>query len=163
MATEVGCPKCRSTQLTANKKGFSGKKAVAGAFLTGGIGLLAGTIGSKNIRITCLACGFTFAPGEGKRLSDFSPSVTTSKDYDASTLDKIDQIILEACTNGGRITKLHAVRTCQDLKKLDLRDAKEYVENLMAKHGIEDKKSGCLTLVVTLIISSIALFSFLNY
>ncbi len=67
MSTEIKCPKCGSTQLTANKKGFSGKKAVIGGLLTGGIGLFAGTLGSKKIRITCLACGHEFKPGEGKR------------------------------------------------------------------------------------------------
>lgn len=60
---EIRCPKCGSTQLTANKKGFSGTKAVGGAILTGGIGLLAGTIGSNKINITCLACGNQFRPG----------------------------------------------------------------------------------------------------
>lgn len=59
----IKCPKCSSTQLTANKKGFSGTKAVGGAILTGGIGLLAGTIGSNKINITCLACGNQFKPG----------------------------------------------------------------------------------------------------
>lgn len=62
---EVRCPKCGSTQITANKKGFSGKKAVAGAIVTGGIGLLAGTIGSNKVKITCLACGNEFSPGAG--------------------------------------------------------------------------------------------------
>lgn len=61
---EIKCPKCGSNQLSANKKGFSGRKAVGGAILTGGIGLLAGTIGSNKIRITCLACGHQFKPGE---------------------------------------------------------------------------------------------------
>ena len=60
------CPKCQSTQITANKKGFSGKKAVAGALLTGGIGLLAGTLGSNKIILTCLACGHKFKPGQGE-------------------------------------------------------------------------------------------------
>ena len=36
------CPNCGSSQLTANKKGFGAGKAVTGAILTGGIGLLAG-------------------------------------------------------------------------------------------------------------------------
>jgi len=61
---EIRCPKCGSNQLTANKKGFSGKKAAVGAVLTGGIGLLAGTIGSNKIIITCLNCGNQFKPGE---------------------------------------------------------------------------------------------------
>ncbi len=62
----IKCPKCSSDQLTANQKGFSGGKALAGAVLTGGVGLLAGTIGSKDIIITCLACGNQFKPGEDK-------------------------------------------------------------------------------------------------
>lgn len=62
---QIHCPSCFSTQITANKKGFSGKKAVAGAILTGGVGVLAGTIGSGNIKITCLACGLEFKPGQG--------------------------------------------------------------------------------------------------
>ncbi len=64
MENEIHCPRCNSTQLTTNKKGFSGKKAVAGAVLTGGIGLLAGTLGSNKIIITCLNCGKQFKPGE---------------------------------------------------------------------------------------------------
>ena len=64
MENEIHCPKCGSTQITANKKGFSGKKAVVGALLTGGtLGLLAGTLGSKQMIITCLNCGNEFKPG----------------------------------------------------------------------------------------------------
>ena len=36
-----------------------------GGLLTGGIGILAGTIGSNTVKITCLACGKEFKPGEG--------------------------------------------------------------------------------------------------
>jgi DNA-directed RNA polymerase subunit RPC12/RpoP len=61
---QIKCPKCGSTQITAGKKGFSGKKAVAGALLTGGVGLLAGTIGSNKIKITCLNCANEFKPGD---------------------------------------------------------------------------------------------------
>lgn len=64
MENQIRCPKCNSNQLSAHKKGFSGQKAVAGAVLTGGIGLLAGTIGSNKILITCLNCGHQFKPGD---------------------------------------------------------------------------------------------------
>lgn len=67
--SEVHCPKCGSTSLYADKKGFSGRKAVAGALLTGGIGLVAGTIGSNKLEITCLNCGAKFKPGQGKKES----------------------------------------------------------------------------------------------
>jgi hypothetical protein len=64
---EICCPKCGSNQLTANKKGFSGKKALVGDILVGPVGLLAGTIGSNKIKITCLACGNTFNPGDWEK------------------------------------------------------------------------------------------------
>lgn len=67
MANQIQCPKCKSTQIMANQKGFSGGKAIAGAVLTGGVGLLAGNIGSKKIVITCLNCGKSFAPGQGAK------------------------------------------------------------------------------------------------
>jgi hypothetical protein len=52
---ELSCPICSSNHLAANKKGFSGNKAIAGTILTGGIGLLAGTRGNRKVIITCLA------------------------------------------------------------------------------------------------------------
>lgn len=64
MSNTVHCPKCQSESLSANKKGFSGKNAAAGAILTGGIGLLAGTVGSNKIVITCLNCGHQWRPGQ---------------------------------------------------------------------------------------------------
>lgn len=77
---ELLCPKCGSDKLTADKKGFSGKKAVAGAILTGGVGLLAGTIGSNKVKITCLSCGHEFKPGEGaKSKSDFQKKKAMDK------------------------------------------------------------------------------------
>lgn len=58
------CPYCGSTHLTANKKGFGAGKALTGAVLTGGIGLLAGFIGSNKVKVTCLKCGMTFNAGQ---------------------------------------------------------------------------------------------------
>ncbi len=61
---KIKCPNCKSTQITSHKRGFSGVKAVGGAVLTGGVGLLAGTIGSNKIILTCLACTKQFKVGE---------------------------------------------------------------------------------------------------
>lgn len=58
------CPKCDSTDYISIKKGFSGKQAVAGAVLTGFIGILAGAIGSSNVLIKCLKCGYQYKAGD---------------------------------------------------------------------------------------------------
>lgn len=57
------CPACGSTSLTAHKKGFGIGKAVAGATIAGGIGLVAGNLGAKKVRVTCLNCGKQFWAG----------------------------------------------------------------------------------------------------
>ena len=97
---QILCPKCGSDQVTANKKGFSGRKAVAGAVLTGGIGLLAGTLGSNKIKITCLSCGHQFKPGQGaSSQADF-----VEKKKQDSTATKWTLIILAALLLIGYLT-----------------------------------------------------------
>ena len=59
----IRCPKCRSTQVTANKEGFGLGKAAVGGILLGPVGLLGGLIGGSQIKITCLRCGHVFEPG----------------------------------------------------------------------------------------------------
>lgn len=51
------CPKCNSTAIHAGKKGFGVGKALVGTVLVGPIGLFAGGIGMKKIKLTCLNCG----------------------------------------------------------------------------------------------------------
>lgn len=59
---EIKCSKCGSSQITANKKGFSTGRAIAGGLLTGNIWLAAaaGGVGMNEIEITCLSCGHTW-------------------------------------------------------------------------------------------------------
>lgn len=57
---EIKCPICNSNRIVANKKGYSAGKGLLGVALTGGIGLLAGFIGSGKIKITCLKCGHSW-------------------------------------------------------------------------------------------------------
>ena len=64
MTDQIKCPKCRSTQLTANKKGFGLGKAAAGGLLLGPVGLLGGVMGSGKVKITCLKCGHEWKPGK---------------------------------------------------------------------------------------------------
>ena len=59
------CPKCGSTSLTANKKGYGiGKGVIGAAVLSNPIGLIAGNINSGKVKITCLNCGYQFKPGK---------------------------------------------------------------------------------------------------
>ncbi len=58
------CPKCHSTSLSANKKGFGIGKAVIGASVAGPLGLVAGNLGAQKIRVTCLKCGHQFDVGK---------------------------------------------------------------------------------------------------
>ena len=87
MSVTIACPKCGSEQLSANKRGFSGGKALAGALLVGEIGLLAGTHGKNNIEITCLNCGKKFKPGEGEKKVIVSDGKGHS--YDLNQLSKL--------------------------------------------------------------------------
>lgn len=60
-SNQARCPRCGSTSLSANKRGFGMGKAVVGTLAFGVIGgVLAGSIGAKKIEVTCLKCGKKF-------------------------------------------------------------------------------------------------------
>lgn len=60
----VYCPKCYSAEVTANKKGIGLGKAAVGGLVAGPVGLLAGGIGRKKIKVTCLKCGNEWKAGK---------------------------------------------------------------------------------------------------
>lgn len=62
----VRCPRCGSTQLTANKKGVSLLKGALGVATIGTYGVVAAGHGKNKVLITCLNCGKQFKPGKGK-------------------------------------------------------------------------------------------------
>lgn len=58
---QARCPRCGSTSLSANKKGFGVGRATVGTLAFGLVpGLLIGSAGSKKIEVTCLKCGKKF-------------------------------------------------------------------------------------------------------
>lgn len=61
---QVYCPKCLSTNVTAQKKGFGFGKAALGAAVGLDVGLLAGGIGSNKVILTCMNCGHQWKPGK---------------------------------------------------------------------------------------------------
>jgi len=59
-SSQLKCPKCKSTNLTANTQGFGLGKAAVGGILLGPVGLLGGLFGSKKPVFICLNCGNQF-------------------------------------------------------------------------------------------------------
>lgn len=62
-AGQVYCPKCLSTSISTNQKGFGFGRGAIGAAIGLDVGLIAGGIGSKKIICTCLKCGYQWKPG----------------------------------------------------------------------------------------------------
>ncbi|MEG2918781.1 MAG: hypothetical protein RR891_06085 [Clostridium sp.] len=58
------CPKCGSTSITANKKGFSLAKGALGVATVGAYGVLAAGHGKNKVLVTCLKCGHQWKPGK---------------------------------------------------------------------------------------------------
>ncbi len=61
---QVYCPKCLSTSVSANQKGFSFGKGAIGMAAGLDVGLIAGGIGSKKVICTCLKCGYQWKAGK---------------------------------------------------------------------------------------------------
>jgi DNA-directed RNA polymerase subunit RPC12/RpoP len=131
------CPKCGSRELHAEHKGFSGGKALAGALVTGGIGLLAGTIGSRDTQITCLKCGNKFKAGEAVVKRPGGDSVSEDEAMVLSFLP----------------AKLQAVKWYKERHNCSLSEAKDSVDAIAAKHNSElaygnTSGSGCSIIVL---------------
>lgn len=58
------CPKCGSTSITANKKGFSLVKGALGVATVGAYGAIAAGHGKNKVICTCLKCGHQWKPGK---------------------------------------------------------------------------------------------------
>ena len=58
------CPKCGSTSLTANKKGFSVTKGVIGLAVSPLAGAVVGSTGKNKVIVTCLKCGHQWKAGK---------------------------------------------------------------------------------------------------
>lgn len=51
------CPRCLSTQISVQKKGFNMVRGVSGNNLVPGLGMLAGTVGANKLVRSCPYCG----------------------------------------------------------------------------------------------------------
>lgn len=144
------CPKCKSKELHAEQNGFSGGKALAGALTVGGIGLLAGTIGSKDVNITCLKCGNRFKAGEALIVKPKSES------------DALDQQIA-SLLRAGEVVR--ATKVYQDATHANMTQSLEYINKVAAKEQIDLRKAdkgGCASVILLLVlITSAVIYSVL--
>ena len=133
------CPKCGSRELHAEHKGVSGGKALAGALVTGGIGLLAGTIGSRDTQITCLKCGNKFKAGEA-----------VVKRPGGDSVSEDEAMVVKLLQTGEKLT---TVKWYKERHNCSLLEAKDAVDAIAAKHSSElpfanMSGSGCSIIVL---------------
>jgi hypothetical protein len=134
MSDLIKCPRCGSTQLTSSKKGFSAGKAAAGFFLTGGVGLLAGTLGMNKVQVTCLSCGNEFAAGQGKKV--YSEEETAMQETEIARILETEGMI-------------NALTKVQQYHGGDLPAARAYVDELAERKGIKIKQpKGCAGVIL---------------
>lgn len=120
----IFCPKCLSTHVHAEQKGFSGGKALAGAIAIGGIGLLAGTIGNKKVNITCLKCGHKFMAGNA--------FIATKKEK-----DEILKVLESRLSKGD---KLNSIKFLNEKFNWSTSQSMEFIESYLKGHKeLKDK------------------------
>ncbi len=136
MNNEVRCPKCKSNQISANKKGFSGIKAIGNVDILGS--------SSNRIIITCLNCGHEFLPGQGYKEIE----IPLSAEEKAEKAAVLDEKIKRLCDAN---QYLNAVKLYKDSTGVSVREAKDYVETLLG-HPIPTGSSvgnkGCAGVVL---------------
>lgn len=131
----ICCPKCKSKDLQAFQSGFSGGKAVAGALLTGGIGILAGTIGSKDIMLGCKSCGNRFKAGDGLIIKT------------GGSNDEMNSKIIEL----SKKSILEAIKYYKNETGCSLSESKKYVESLVGNNNTSGN-SGCASVLIIAIV-----------
>lgn len=140
----ICCPYCGSKNLHSEQKGFSGGKALAGAVLTGGIGLLAGTIGSKDVQITCLKCSKTFKAGNAR--------ITTNRPISDDPIENEVRKLIDQGLYLAAVKYLHEKTNC------GFKEAKDKVDKMRGIEPSENSKSGCVSVILLFFILSGTLF-----
>lgn len=109
----IKCPKCNSTQIHVDKRGFKTGRAIASGLLTGNIlvAAAAGGIGHDKIELTCLKCGCKFG------IKDIKNNVTTET-YKPVNINynsgEFNTVICSKC--GGKTLSSH--KYCSNCGKL---------------------------------------------
>jgi hypothetical protein len=75
----VKCPKCDSSVINTQRKGFGYGKALVGMFVAGPLGLAVGAIGQNKIEITCLNCGNKWKPTPNNSITEISKDIISKE------------------------------------------------------------------------------------
>jgi len=142
------CPKCHSKELHSEQKGFSGGKALVGGLLTGGIGLLAGTIGSKEVAITCLNCGHQFKPGDQLKSRPINEKLPEGVNVHKFGIEESFGI---KCSYCGKLSST-SMGSCPQCGRHFLPNEKEAAKQNALQNGSKPAKGGCLGMVVLFIV-----------
>ena len=146
---EVKCPKCGSSQITANKKGFSTGRAIAGGLLTGNIWVAAaaGGIGMNEIQITCLSCGQTW-----KVKRDTTKQYSQKRTYSGADTPKT---AMYKCDCGWSGNLQYGKAFCYRCNK-QLNDSHIITDY----HAFEKKSSGCMVILLVPLLITLAFVLF---
>lgn len=143
----ICCPRCNSSDLRATRPYENGHKALDGAVVVGGVGILVGTIKDKNVDLTCLKCGKGFKEDDGliARYGD-NPS-----DLESDIVGMLKE---------GR--RMEAVARYKKEKNTDLKTALSYIVELSNKYNLEPPKTkkgtGCAAVIALFMVLSGTLF-----
>lgn len=151
----IKCPKCHSTQIHVDKRGFKAGRAIAGGLITGNIlaAAAAGGVGMNNIELTCLKCGHKFKPGEGVITSHQSvPSQQDVKEFESHVIkpDEVEKTQMYRCDCGK-----------ESCLPVNLPICPKCGRRLNDKHKFTptSKGNGCASAILLLIlVSALALF-----
>ncbi len=143
---EIKCPKCGSNQITANKKGFSTGRAIAGGLITGNIWVAAaaGGVGMNEIQITCLSCGHTW-----KVKRDTAKQNAHQKSSGANT----PRTALYKCDCGWKGNLQYGKAFCERCNK-QLNDS--HIVNDYHAYEKKASSSGCLVVIIIPLLITLA-------
>ena len=140
---EVKCPKCGSTQISANKKGFNTGRAIAGGILTGNIWVAAasGGIGMNELRLTCLSCGHVWKIGRNQ------PTAKEHEEFERRhPRTDIPRSALYKCPCGWQGTQQYGRAFCERCN-IQLTD-EDIVSDFHAFEKKSASSSGCFTVLL---------------
>ena len=143
----IKCPKCYSTQIHADKRGFKTGRAIAGGLITGNIlvTMASGGIGMNKIELTCLKCGHKFKPGEGGQITQNTFSSQEIREFESHVIkpEESEKTQMYRCDCGKESCLPINSSICPKCGR-----------RLNDNHKLIPTKSGCASVILLLILAS---------